>query len=64
MHDSQPLDDLLDKSDKGQALYADSAYTGEKQTKVTRNHRLKNKVHERRSPHEYLNKKDMSKKDI
>jgi IS5 family transposase len=47
VHDSQPLDDLLDKSDKGQPLYADSAYTGEKQKKVIRKYRLKNKVHEK-----------------
>lgn len=46
-HDSQPLNDLLHKSDKGQSLYADSAYTGEKQKKVIRKHRLKNKVHEK-----------------
>jgi IS5 family transposase len=38
---------LLHKSDKGQPLYADSAYTGEKQKKVIRKHRLKNKVHEK-----------------
>ena len=47
VHDSQPLDDLLDKSDKGQSLFADSAYTGEKQKKVIRKYRLKNKVHEK-----------------
>ena len=47
VHDSQTLNDLLDKSDKGQPLYADSAYTGEKQKKVIRKYRLKNKVHEK-----------------
>ena len=47
VHDSQPLDDLLDKSDKGQPLFADSAYIGEKQKKVIRKYRLKNKVHEK-----------------
>ena len=31
VHDSQALDDLLDKKDEGQDLYADSAYTGEEQ---------------------------------
>ena len=54
VHDSQPLDELLDKSDKGQPLYADSAYAGEKQIKVIRKYQINNKVHERRSPHEYL----------
>ncbi len=47
VHDSQPLDDLLDKSDKGQPLYGDSAYTGEKQKKVIRKYRLKNKINEK-----------------
>ena len=47
VHDSQPLDELLDKSDKGQPLYADSAYTGEKQKKIIRKYRIKNKVHEK-----------------
>lgn len=47
VHDSQALDGLLEKSDKGQSLYADSAYTGEKQKKVIKKYRLKNKVHEK-----------------
>ncbi|MDA3942502.1 MAG: IS5 family transposase [Bacteroidetes bacterium] len=47
VHDSQALDNLLDKRDKGQPLYADSAYTGENQKKVIRKYRLKNKVHEK-----------------
>ncbi len=41
MHDSQTLNDLLDKSDKGQPLYADSAYTGDNQKKMIRKYRLK-----------------------
>jgi IS5 family transposase len=47
VHDSQPLDELLDKSDKGQPLYADSAYTGGKQKKIIRKYGIKNKVHEK-----------------
>lgn len=47
VHDSQALGDLLDKSDKGQPLYADSAYTGVNQKKVIRKYRLKNEVHEK-----------------
>jgi transposase, IS5 family len=31
VHDSQALESLLDETDRGQILYADSAYTGEKQ---------------------------------
>ena len=47
VHDSQALDDLLDNGDKGQPLYADSAYTGVNQKKVIRKYRLKNQVHEK-----------------
>lgn len=47
VHDSQVLDELLDESDKGEPLYGDSAYVGEKQKKVIRKYRLKNKIHEK-----------------
>ena len=49
VHDSQALDDLLDKSDEGQPLFADSAYSGDKQKKIIRKYKLKNKVHEKGS---------------
>lgn len=47
VHDSQALEDLLNKKDKAQDLYADSAYTGENQKKVIRKNKMKNKVHEK-----------------
>jgi IS5 family transposase len=47
VHDSQPLDDLLDESDAGQDLYADSAYTGEKQEKTIEKYKMKNNVNEK-----------------
>jgi len=47
VHDSQALDDLLNKKDKGQPLYADSAYTGEDQENVITKHEMKNEVHEK-----------------
>jgi len=47
VHDSQALDDLLTEKDKGQELYADSAYTGEDQEKVIAKHEMDNKVHEK-----------------
>lgn len=47
VHDSQPLDDLLNKKDEGQALYADSAYTGERQEEVIAHSKMKNCVHEK-----------------
>ena len=56
VHDSQALDVLLDEKDKGQKLYADSAYTGENQEKTIAKHEMDNQVHELRSTHEYLQK--------
>jgi IS5 family transposase len=47
VHDSQALDDLLDEEDKGQDLYADSAYTGEKQEETISKYEMINKVHEK-----------------
>jgi IS5 family transposase len=47
VHDSQPLDALLNEKDKGQPLYADSAYTGEDQESVISKHVMKNEVHEK-----------------
>lgn len=47
VHDSQALDDLLNKNDDGQDLHADSAYTGEEQEKTISKYKFKNKVHEK-----------------
>ena len=47
VHDSQALDDLLEEEDIGQDLYADSAYTGEKQEETIAKYKMKNKVHEK-----------------
>jgi transposase, IS5 family len=47
VHDSQPLDDLLTEKDKGQNLYADSAYTGADQEIVIRKYKMENQVHEK-----------------
>jgi transposase, IS5 family len=47
VHDSQALDDLLDKKDEGQVLHADSAYTGEAQENTIEKYKMKNKVHEK-----------------
>ena len=38
---------MLNEKDKGQELYADSAYTGEKQENVITKKEVKNKVHEK-----------------
>lgn len=47
VHDSQALEILLNEKDKGQALYADSAYTGEAQEATITSVELINKVHEK-----------------
>jgi IS5 family transposase len=49
VHDSQVLEDLLDKSDKKQTLHADSAYTGTEQQQTIAEHRMINKVHQKGS---------------
>jgi IS5 family transposase len=46
-HDSQVLDELLDvNKDKGEDLYADSAYGGEKQDEIIKAKQMNNKVGE------------------
>ena len=47
VHDSQVIDNLLDESDRNQELYADSAYTGQKQEQVLSDKGVKNCVHEK-----------------
>ena len=45
VHDSQTLEDLLQDQDKGQELYADSAYVG--QEDVLEKHHIKDQIHEK-----------------
>lgn len=47
VHDSQPIEGLLTENDKGQPLYADSAYTGEKQENIYADKKVLNMVHEK-----------------
>jgi transposase, IS5 family len=47
VHDSQPLEDLLDESDANQSLHADSAYTGEKQELTISVYKMLNEVNEK-----------------
>ena len=48
VHDSQALDELLDKEkDIGCDIWADSAYTGEEQENTIKKYRMNNKVHEK-----------------
>jgi IS5 family transposase len=45
VHDSQKLDNLLDESDKGKPIYADSAYVG--QEEILEEKEVINKIHEK-----------------
>jgi IS5 family transposase len=47
VHDSQVLDNLLDSKDEGQPLWADSAYTGEKQEQTIEDKKMTNEVCEK-----------------
>ena len=47
VHDSQEIDNLLDSKDEWQDLFADSAYTGEKQTAIIADKKMNNQVCER-----------------
>lgn len=47
VHDSQATDNLLDDNDKGEAFYADSAYTGESQENIISSKEMENRVCEK-----------------
>ena len=56
VHDSQALDKLLTEKDVGQDLWADSAYTGEKQEKTLKKYKVNNRVHEKGTKNNPLTK--------
>ena len=47
VHDSQATGELLDGNDKGEAFYADSAYTGESREKIIAGKEMENRVCEK-----------------
>lgn len=47
VHESTVTEDLLEEQDAEQALYGDSAYTGEKVEAVISTKRMKNRIHEK-----------------
>lgn len=47
VHDSQGLEQLLSEKDKGQPLYADSAYTGEEAEGMVSKAEMLNRIHEK-----------------
>jgi IS5 family transposase len=49
VHDFQTAEDLLDDKDKGEDLYADSAYSGAPQEKIISDREMNNQVHKKGS---------------
>jgi IS5 family transposase len=47
VHDSNATEPLLDKHDKGEPFYADSAYTGKSQEEIIKNKEMENRVCEK-----------------
>lgn len=47
VHDSQAVEDLIDKSDSHHELYADSAYSGEKIARLLEKKKIRNRIHEK-----------------
>lgn len=47
VHDSQAVEDLLDKSDSHHELFADSAYSGEQITRLLEKKKIRNRIHEK-----------------
>ena len=47
VHDSQATKELLDENDRGEAFYADSAYTGKSQEEIIQNNEMENRVCEK-----------------
>jgi transposase, IS5 family len=47
VHDSQALDSLLDSTDEGKEVYADSAYRGQKQEQLLHDHKVVSQIHEK-----------------
>lgn len=61
VHDSQAIEDLLTEKDKGQPLYADSAYTGKEQEKIYKKKGMINHVHEKGSRNKPLTERQKAK---
>ncbi len=57
VHDSQVLEHILTTRDRGQELYGDSGYTGEKQEQTISRYRMQNKIHKKGYRNHPLSKK-------
>jgi transposase, IS5 family len=60
VHDSDVLEDLLEKKDRSQSLHADSAYSGDRCKSLIRKFKMKDKVHEKGYRNLPLTKKQMA----
>ena len=60
VHDSQPTADLIDKSDEGQPLNADSAYIGKGVKKLIRKYHMKDRVIKRGTRGKKISKRQES----
>ena len=61
VHDSQPTEDLLDKNDKHQPLWGDSAYSSEEMEKMLKKKKIQSKIHEKGYRNNPLTKKQMKR---
>ena len=60
VHDSQAIEELIDKSDKGQPLWADSAYSGKPIAKLLNRNRIKNRIHVKATSKKPLTKRQIN----
>lgn len=60
VHDSQVIEPLLEDSDKGQALYADSGYSGKEQEAIIEKHGMQAQVCEKGYRHKKLTEHQMA----
>ena len=61
VHDSQAIEGLLEPSDEGQPLWADSAYWGEPIAKMVKKKKMKNKIHEKGTKKNPLSQKQIER---
>jgi len=61
VHDSQVTEDLLDKKDKHQPLWGDSAYSSEEMEKMLKKKKIKSKIHEKGYRNNPLTKKQLKR---
>ena len=59
VHDSQAVEDLIDKSDSHHEIYADSAYSGEPVKKIIKKKKVRDRIHEKGYSHKPLTEKQL-----